>query len=204
MKEKTTEDKKTLKKQRIRTYFLEAAREIILNDGVESVTVRKVADMAGYSYATIYNYFSDLNQLLWEVKKLMINDIVEALYKKMAGMTKDVDGIKKCFKMYVEYFIVNPNVFRFFYFHHLSKPAGETGENEEEPDFDAMWEETFKEFVISGKIRAEDIEVLARTMIYAIHGLITLYFSEDVDYKGEDVYSELDKVIEYILGRGQI
>ena len=84
MKEKTAEDKKIRKKQRIRTYFLEAAREIILNDGVESVTVRKVADMAGYSYATIYNYFSDLNQLHWEVKKLMINDIVEALYKKMA------------------------------------------------------------------------------------------------------------------------
>jgi len=200
MKEKTTEDKKILKKQRIRTYFLEAAREVILNDGVESVTVRKVADMAGYSYATIYNYFSDLNQLLWEVKKLMINDIVEALYKKMAGMTKDVDGFKKSFKMYVEYFLVNPNVFRFFYFHHLVKPAEETGKNKEEPDFDAMWEETFKEFVISGKVRAEDIEVLARTLIYAVHGLITLYFSEDVDYKGEDVYSELDKVIEYILG----
>ena len=200
MKEKTTEDKKILKKQRIRTYFLEAAGEIILKEGVESVTVRKVADIAGYSYATIYNYFTDLNQLLWEVKKLMINDIVEALYKKMAGTAKDVDGIKKSFKMYVEYFLENPNVFKFFYFHHLGKPAEETGENEEDPDFDAMWKETFKELVISGKIRAEDIEVLARTLIYAVHGLITLYFSEDVDYKGEDVYCELDKVIEYILG----
>jgi AcrR family transcriptional regulator len=200
MKEKTTEDKKILKKQRIRTYFLEAAREIILKEGVESVTVRKVADIAGYSYATIYNYFSDLNQLLWEVKKLMIDDIFKALYKKMAGTAKDVDGIKKSFKMYVEYFFKNHNVFKFFYFHHLVKPAEETGETKEEPDFDAMWEETFKEFVISGKIRAEDIEVLARTLIYAVHGLITLYFSEDVDYKGEDVYCELDKVIEYILG----
>ena len=200
MKEKTTEDKKALKKQRIKTYFLEAAKEIIINDGVENISVRKVADIAGYSYATIYNYFSDLNQLLWEVKKLMINDIFEALYKKMAGMAKDIDGIKKGFKIYVEYFFKNPNVFRFFYFYHLSKPAKETGENEKEPDFDAMWEETFKEFVLSGKIRAEDIEVLAKTLIYAIHGLMTLYFSEDVDYKGENVYSELDKVIEYILG----
>lgn len=199
MKEKEAEDKKIIKKQRIKAYFLEAAREIILNDGVENVTVRKVADIAGYSYATIYNYFSDLNQLLWEVKKLMIYEIYEVLYKKMVGMTKDAEGIKKGFKMYVEYFIKNPNVFKFFYFHHLGKPAQEIEETEEEPDFDSMWEETFKEFVLSGKMRAKDIEVLAKTLIYSIHGLITLYFSEDVDFKGENVYSELDNVIEYIL-----
>ena len=57
MKEKTTEDKKALKKQRIKTYFLEAAKEIIINDGVENISVRKVADMAvgdGWVYPTYH------------------------------------------------------------------------------------------------------------------------------------------------------
>jgi hypothetical protein len=47
MKVKAADDKKVLKKQRIKTYFLEAAKEIIMNDGVENISVRKVADIAG-------------------------------------------------------------------------------------------------------------------------------------------------------------
>jgi AcrR family transcriptional regulator len=201
MKVKAADDKKVLKKQRIKTYFLEAAKEIIMNDGVENISVRKVADIAGYSYATIYNYFTDLNELLWEVKKLMINDIFEELQKKNTGTTKDIEGIKKGFRIYVEYFFENPNVFKFFYFHHLAKPDSETGGAGEGPDFDEMWSETLKEFVLSGKLRAEEIEALAKTLIYAIHGLVTLCFSGNGDLTEENVYSDLDKIIEYILGR---
>lgn len=200
MKQKAAEDKKVLKKQRIKTYFLEAAKEIIIKDGVENVSVRKVADIAGYSYATIYNYFTDLNELLWEVKKLMINDIFEALQKKYTGITKDIEGIKKGFRAYVEYFIENPNVFKFFYFRHITKPAEETGGAEEVPDFDEMWKETFKEFVLSGKVRMEEIEVLAKTLIYTIHGLVTLYFSGNGDLTGEKVYKDLDRIVDYLLG----
>lgn len=200
MKEKAANHKKVLKKQRIKTFFLEAAKEIIVNDGAENISVRKVADIAGYSYATIYNYFTDLNELLWEVKKLMINDIFEALQKKSIGAMKDIDGIKKGFRVYVEYYIENPNVFRFFYFRHLTKPDEENEETEEGPDFDRMWEETFKEFVLSGKLRAEEIEVLAKTLIYAIHGLVTLYFSGNGNLTEEKVYMDLDKIVDYVLG----
>ena len=57
-KERSTDEKKELKRQRIRTYFLEAAKEIIINEGYESVSVRKVADIAGYSYAIYINQYS--------------------------------------------------------------------------------------------------------------------------------------------------
>lgn len=46
-------------------YFIDAANQIIENEGIESVTIRKVADIAGYNSATLYNYFNDLNHLLF-------------------------------------------------------------------------------------------------------------------------------------------
>lgn len=110
----------------------------------------------------------------------------------MGGTKKDIDGIKKDFRVYVEYFFENPNVFKFFYFHHLYRPVGETGDTQEEPDFDAMWEETFREFVQSGKLRGSDIEVLAKTLIYTIHGLVTLCFSGNGNLTEEKVYKDLD------------
>ena len=44
-----------LQKTRNKQYFIDAAKSVVITDGVTNVTVRKVAEIAGFSYATIYN-----------------------------------------------------------------------------------------------------------------------------------------------------
>ena len=44
--------------------FIDAAFSIIETEGVENITIRKVAGIAGYNSSTIYNYFEDLDQLV--------------------------------------------------------------------------------------------------------------------------------------------
>lgn len=56
--------RKERQKLRIMSYFIDATHKVIENEGVEAVTVRKVADLAGYNSATLYNYFSNLNHLV--------------------------------------------------------------------------------------------------------------------------------------------
>ncbi len=46
-------------------YFVDATAEIIEEEGLENVTIRKVADKAGYNSATIYNYFSEISHLIF-------------------------------------------------------------------------------------------------------------------------------------------
>ena len=45
---------KELQKKRILMYFIEAAQNIMENEGIENITLRKVADMAGYNSSTLY------------------------------------------------------------------------------------------------------------------------------------------------------
>ena len=47
--------KKDLQKKRIMIYFIDATNLIIEKEGLDAVTLRKVADLAGYNSATIYN-----------------------------------------------------------------------------------------------------------------------------------------------------
>lgn len=190
--------KKDIKKQRIKMYFLEATKEVIINEGVESVTARKVADMAGYSYGTIYNYFEDLNGMLIEARSLFIKDIFEYMLNKMNDPIQDVEGIKRLFRIYISYYFENPNVFKFFYFHQLKK-SNNLIEAEEGPNFEAMWEETFRGFVINGTLRPEDIEVISKIFIYAIHGMIAIHFSYDGELTEDKVYKDLDQMIDYLL-----
>ena len=58
-------DRARLRARRIIGYFIEAADEIIQQEGISAITIRKVADNAGYTSATLYNYFDNLNHLIF-------------------------------------------------------------------------------------------------------------------------------------------
>ena len=48
----------------LRAKILDAARELFVAQGVEAVTMRKVADKIGYTATTLYNHFEDKDALL--------------------------------------------------------------------------------------------------------------------------------------------
>lgn len=200
MKEEHVFDQRqNLKRQRMKIYFLDAAKEMIANEGIESISVRKVAEIAGYSYATLYNYFEDLNELLWEVKQVMISDLVVLIQQKIQHISLDKEGIKRLFRVYCSFYFENPHVFKFFYFHKLSQPSKNPEDKGMAPDFDRMMKETFKGFVTEGKLREMDLEVVGKICIYAIHGMLVLLFSGNGDLTEENVHKEVDKMIDYLL-----
>lgn len=198
MKEKIT-DKNEIKRERIKSFFLDATKKVIMEEGVDNVTIRKVADIAGYSYATIYNYFSDLNELLWETKLLMIKDLIEIVNSRINVKKYDSNGIKKIFKTYISYYFENPNVFRFFYLYKLVKPEGKTNDLESQPDFNQMWKITFKEFLDKGIINLKDLEAISKIFIYSMHGMLTLNFSYNMDLSHDAIFKDLDLMVDFLL-----
>ncbi len=106
-------DKKELQKQRMMKYFIDAAKTLMKQEDIKELSVRKIADLAGYSYATLYNYFRDLEHLLWHV----IVDILDELAEKLQMVVQSeehtgIDKIKESGRIYVNYFLENPNAFR--------------------------------------------------------------------------------------------
>jgi AcrR family transcriptional regulator len=185
----------TIKSQRVKSYFVQAAKEIILNEGVENTSVRKVADKAGYSFSTIYNYFTDINELLQEVKAMMIQDVINHLQEKMPNKIYDLDDIKTLHRLYIEYYIKQPNVFSFFYSYRLStvktKPT-------DMPNFEKNWRDTYCGLVMRGVIKETEVEVVAKTIIYTIHGALALYFSDN-GLTTENIYKDVELIIDYLL-----
>ena len=77
-------DKKYIQKKRIIKYFIDAVKQIQEEEGLQSVTIRKVADIAGYNSATLYNYFENLDHLL--------------LFASMDYFQEYVDQLPKCLR----------------------------------------------------------------------------------------------------------
>jgi AcrR family transcriptional regulator len=195
VKKYETNDKQSIKNQRVKSYFIQAAKEIILSEGVESLSVRKVADRAGYTFTTIYNYFKDLNDLLQEVKNVMIQDVMAYMQGSVPEKIYDLDDIKKLNRQYIEYYVQHPNVFSFFYSYRLHP---NTEIRIESPDYGKLYLDTYRGFVEKGVINEAEVPVLAKTIIYTLHGLLALYFSDNGMTK-DILYVELEKVTEYLL-----
>jgi AcrR family transcriptional regulator len=198
----TADGKQERKRNRTKTFFIDAAKEMIIGEGVESVSVRKVAELAGYSYPTLYSYFADLNALLWEVRQDMVKDLVLTMSQHTAMTATGTVELKHIFKAYIGYYLENPNIYEFFYLYPLAKPAQKAEDSDSAPDFQAIWSETFKEFVMSGKLRAEEIGTVAKILIYAIHGMLNLSFTNNGDLnERENLNRDLDRIVDYLIDR---
>jgi len=192
---KEVSERQSLKNQRVRSYFIQAAKKIILDEGVENISVRKVADSAGYTFSTIYNYFNNLNELLQDVKTEMISDLLEHMKKTLPQKVFDLEDIKKQNRLYIEYFIENPNVFSFFYSYRLHPVPKDPAEI---PDFSKQYLETYRGFVERGMIKESEVSALAKIIIYSIQGLLALYFSDN-GMTLEILKEELDQVAVFLL-----
>lgn len=73
--------RREFQRKRTMTFFIDAAREIIEDEGIKGITIRKVADKAGFNSATLYNYFENLDHLVFLAAMRYIKDYVHALPK---------------------------------------------------------------------------------------------------------------------------
>lgn len=78
-------ERKEIQRVRMWRYFLDAATEMIEENGINHVTIRKIADRAGFTSSTAYNYFKDLSHLKFfasmRFTKDYITDLPEYLNK---------------------------------------------------------------------------------------------------------------------------
>jgi len=113
-------DNKSIKKKRMMGYFIEAAQKIIEDEGIKNVTIRKVADLAGYNSATLYNYFQNLNHLLYfaSMKYLMYYIYSLPSYVKSANTaTERFLKIWECF-LYNSY--NSPDIYNTIFFNEFN------------------------------------------------------------------------------------
>lgn len=96
--------------------FIEAAEELIDQYGIENVSVRKIAEKAGFHNSTIYLYFSDSDQLLLLASLKHFNEYSKALSRLS---TKDFDSKENFYfiwRFFVESMYRKPHIFYNFFF----------------------------------------------------------------------------------------
>ncbi|MBI4545332.1 MAG: TetR/AcrR family transcriptional regulator [Gemmatimonadetes bacterium] len=79
-------ERRERERENVRTRIIEAARDIVSEQGLEALSMRGIAERIEYSPATLYLYFRDKEELLRTV-------VVEGFERLVAGMRAEIAGL---------------------------------------------------------------------------------------------------------------
>lgn len=108
------------KKKRIMIYFIEATEKLIEEEGIDGLSIRKIATEAGYNSATLYNYFEDLEHLILYASVRYLRDYIAELQKPLTRGMNALESYRVIYEIFSERVFHSPEIFYNMFFGHYS------------------------------------------------------------------------------------
>ncbi len=96
--------------------FINAAQEMIETDGIENISIRKIAEKAGFHNSTIYLYFKDLDELTLLASMKYFREYNQALDELNKKNAPPEDNFICIWDYYMEASLKNAKIFYNFFF----------------------------------------------------------------------------------------
>ena len=117
--------KKEIIRNRIMMDFIQASDQLIKSEGINNITLRKVANLAGYNSATLYNYFENLDHLIFFSAMRLIKDYANALREYTKDSKNSMDRFIKVWECFCHYSFQNPEIYNAIFFSNLKNDMEE-------------------------------------------------------------------------------
>ncbi|MCX6272088.1 MAG: TetR/AcrR family transcriptional regulator [Bacteroidetes bacterium] len=195
-----TEEKKEIQEQRTKGYFIQAAKEILKGEGIRLISVRNIADRAGYSYATLYNYFKDLKDLIFLCVKDFQDECEITIKEETETRARGKEKIEGITQGYLKYFIQYPGIFDLFFLERMS----EIGSKQKTSEliytfFDRLCQEEWDFCVSKGIFQADEAESRKVELKLMVTGLLLFYNNRRQPANFEDFMNIAKNQLAFIL-----
>ena len=196
--------------------FINATIELIDEIGLDQITIRKVADKSGYNSATIYNYFENLDHLIFfaAMNNTKIYSNALGLYTKDAKNAMDI--FIKVWECFCDYAFDKPEIYNAIFFPKLEKSIEEYIEDyyrffpEDIIDVDKnistmllkrditkRGETTVLACAEEGYFRYEDIKEINDLTLLIFEGMLKRVIRETVSY--DDARNKTMEYIKFVI-----
>lgn len=190
---------KEMQEQRVRGYFMDAARELLKSEGLKSISVRSIAERAGYSYATLYSYFKDLNELIFLCVQDFYEECKSQVHQSAKKKEKGIKKLKATIRAYADFFIQYPGIFELFF----TEKAGSAPKKEITlligHSLDNICEEDWQYCMSQGLLPADRIVLMKHQLRYAVLGLLLLYLSRGIPASYADFVNQFNTQVNAII-----
>ena len=193
-------DKKEIQERRMKGYFIDATKELLKGEGLSAVSVRSVADKAGYSYATLYNYFKDLNDLIFECARDFQTECETSVKSKIKKSEQGKDKIKATVLAYVEYFTEYSGVFELFFLERMGNIGNKQSISELIYTFlDRLCDPHWEYCIAQNSCDRISAEKKKRQLRFCIMGMLLFYQNRRQPENYNDFLQLLNNQVEEII-----
>lgn len=110
---------KKLRKIKNKRLFIDAAMKIIEEEGVEGVSIRKVATLTGYNSATLYSYFQNLDHLILLACIKFLKEYVDGLDEHISVAKDELEKFTLIWDFFCECSFKHPEIYQATFFSKL-------------------------------------------------------------------------------------
>lgn len=104
--------------------FVDCTRKIITDDGIKGVTIKKISDTTELNTATIYNYFENIEHLMF----FSIMDAMDDYLRDLSNYVKEGDDplyvYKQVWRVFSKHAFLKPNEYIEIFFSDIAREKG--------------------------------------------------------------------------------
>ena len=206
-----------IKKKRTIKIFIDAATKVLKEEGIEAVTIRKVADIAGYNSATIYNYFDNSNKLVsFAAMEVISETYIKDLPDSIDESNSSLDNFLAIWRCFCEHCFKKPEIYYAVFTENIGDQPNDLIGNyyflfpEEvadypskllpmvmESDFAKRCELMMEPCIQAGYFTKEEAEQINEMIRLLYQGMLSLLINNRINYSPEEA---TEKIMSYIKG----
>jgi AcrR family transcriptional regulator len=174
-------ERRAREKEALRTKILDAASSLIVEEGYENLSIRRIAERIEYSPATIYLYFKDKAQLVAAICEEAFAEMLETIGKARESTADALEGLRRGLRAYIDFGIHHPSHYLIVF--GMPGPGQQQNTICEGPTdlgmqtFDLL-RQGIQACIDGGAIPPSDIETASRVTWMTIHGITSMTIME--------------------------
>lgn len=178
---------------------MDAAREMFVAEGYQSVSMRKIADKINYSPTTIYLYFKDKTDLLHQICEQTFARLAQNIKAVQQLSDNPLQKLRSGLREYIHFGLKHPSQYEIVFIMPLPQAAEkEFEETNGKIAFDTM-RTIVAECISANLLKHKDIELISQTLWAGIHGITSLLIKHDgFPFVEREIL--IDSVIDTLIG----
>jgi AcrR family transcriptional regulator len=172
-------ERRSREKEALRSKILEAAGQLIVEEGIQNVSIRRIADRIEYSPSTIYLYFKDKGDLISAICESVFQELSSRLDEIERTASDPLESLRRGLRCYIDFGVEHRNHYLVTFCLPRAKEV-ESSTHEYERiiacgcrTFDSL-RRALKHCVDAGFFYLPDIEATGQALWTQIHGTTSL------------------------------
>lgn len=170
-----------------RENILASACDLYLKEGLDGLSMRKLAREVGVTAPALYRYYESKEHVLVDVVREAYREFSSFLYQALEGRTPE-ERLRRAGEGYLDFALTHPRWYRMVYISPEQLGVTQVPEELEAQGcaIHQFWVDRLRECMDAGLLREDDPAQVGLTMWAHFHGMITLYQNGLLEMEQED------------------